>query len=101
MELKLKTVNLLGRSFSFRTDLSDEEIEEVVKKVEELHKSLSEKTGIVSTVEIAVMTSLLLSEELFKLKKEKEEIEAEVDNRIRNIIKLLSDALKDIKGEDV
>jgi cell division protein ZapA (FtsZ GTPase activity inhibitor) len=101
MELKLKTVNLLGRNFSFRTDLSDEEIEEVVKKVEELHKSLSEKTGIVSTVEIAVMTSLLLSEELFKLKKEKEEIEAEVDNRIRNIIKLLSDALKDIKGEDV
>jgi cell division protein ZapA (FtsZ GTPase activity inhibitor) len=101
MELKLKTVNLLGRSFSFRTDLNDEEIEEVIRKVEEIHKTLSEKTGIVSTVEVAVMTSLLLSEELFKLKREKEEVETEVDNRIKNIIKLITEALKDIKGEDV
>lgn len=101
MELRLKTVTLLGRNFSFRTDLSDEEIEEVVRKVEELYKTLSEKTGIVSTVEISVMTSLVLCEELFKLKREKEEVESEVDNRIKNVIKLLHEALKDIKGEDV
>lgn len=101
MELKQKTVSLLGRSFSFRTDLSDEEINEVIRKVEELHKILSEKTGIVSTVEVAVMTSLLLSEELFKTKKEKEEMEREVENRIENIIKLLNKALNDIRGEDV
>jgi len=101
VELRLKTVTLLGRNFSFRTDLSDEEIEEVVRKVEELYKTLSEKTGIVSTVEISVMTSLVLCEELFKLKREKEEVESEVDNRIKNVIKLLHEALKDIKGEDV
>ncbi len=101
MELKLKTVNLLGRTFSFRTDLSDEEIGEVIKKVEEVHKMLSEKTGIVSTVEVAVMTSLILSEELFKLKREKEKVEMEVDNSIKNIIELVNKALKDIKGEGV
>lgn len=98
--MELKTVNFLGRSFSFRTDLKDEEIEEVIRKVEELHKTLSEKTGIVSTVEVAVMTSLLLSEELFKLRREKEKIEEEVDNRIKNVIKLVNEVLKDIKGQD-
>jgi len=101
MELKLKTVNLLGRSFTLRTDLNDEEIEEVIRKVEEIHKMLSERTGIVSTVEVAVMTSIILSEELFKLKREKEEVEIEVDNRIRNIIKFINEALKNIRGEDV
>lgn len=96
-----KVLTFLGREFELETDLSDDEFQEIVNYVEKLYNELKEKTQTVSTIDLSIMASVIIAEELFKVRKELEGIEAEVDKKIMDIVELIENILQEVRGERV
>lgn len=87
-------IKLLGQEFAILSDSGDEEVARIVDyingKAEEIGKSLSNPT----TLNIAILVSLNIADEFFRLKGEKENIYNQLENKSERLINFIDNSFK-------
>jgi cell division protein ZapA len=87
-------IKLLGQEFAILSDSGDEEVARIVDyingKAEEIGKSLSNPT----TLNIAILVSLNIADEFFRLKGEKENIYNQLENKSERLIDFIDNSFK-------
>ena len=66
-EAKRFDIQLYGESYSIISDESEEKVDEIAKHVDELMRSIAQRTGLSDVKKIAVLTALKLATSLDKL----------------------------------
>ncbi len=62
-------VTLFGRQYAVRGHGSRDYVEKLVEFINDRSEKISEKTGIVSTIDIAILTLLNVTDELFECRR--------------------------------
>lgn len=87
-------IKLLGQEFTILSDSGDEEVARIVDfvngKAEEIGKSLTNPT----TLNIAILVSLNIADEFFRLKGEKENIYNQLENKSEKLINFIDNSFK-------
>lgn len=87
-------IKLLGQEFTILSDSGDEEVARIVDfingKAEEIGKSLANPT----TLNIAILVSLNIADEFFRLKGEKENIYNQLENKSEKLINFIDNSFK-------
>lgn len=66
-EAKRFDIQLYGESYSIISDESEEKVDEIAKHVDDLMRSIAQRTGLSDVKKIAVLTALKLATSLDKL----------------------------------
>ena len=94
MEENIK-VKIFNNEFVLRSSESGpEETIEVAKYVDKKMKEIAEKTSLVSTSKIAILTALNIADELFRYRKKENKIPKKDLESISKTIKLLDNILE-------
>lgn len=91
------TFEFLGQSFTFRSNLPEEEIKEVLSYLE-VKKQEIEALKRVPTYKLAIWLLLQVAYDYVKTKKEKEALEAHLKAQLSKIDELLKDTSSNASG---
>lgn len=87
-------IKILGQEFTILSDSGEEEVARIVEfingKAEEIGKSLNNPT----TLNIAILVSLNIADEFFRLKGEKENIYNQLENKSEKLINYIDNSFK-------
>jgi cell division protein ZapA len=94
MNLGLKRrieVEIGGERYIIKSDLDSQDMLRIAKYVDGKMKEVKQNTPIISTSKLAILAALNITEELFQLQLQKEEMENVVEQRSSKLIKLLDE----------
>ncbi len=87
-------IKLLGQEFTILSDSGEEEVARIVEyingKAEEIAKPLNNPT----TLNLAILVSLNIADEFFRLKGEKENIYNQLENKSERLIDFIEDSFR-------
>ncbi len=78
-------VEIGGKRYVVKSDLDSQDIHRIAKYVDDKMKGVKENTSVISTSQLAILTALNVTEELFQLQLQQEEME----QRSSKLIELL------------
>lgn len=92
-------INLLGTDFSIKSSETNEYMEQVVSFIKKHINSLAEKTQISDPLKLSILTNIVITSELFKLKENPKEKNMELNAKIleknvERLVKELEEAIK-------
>ncbi len=82
-------VKILGQSYSVRTDEDEAYIKQLARYVDEKLKEIYSAAPNVNHVKAAIMTSLGIADELFKIKMSQEELDKMIEEKTEILSGLL------------
>lgn len=86
--LKKQTEVEIGeKRYVVKSDLDSQDIHKIAKYVDDKMKEVKKNTSVISTSQIAILTALNVTEELFQLQLQREEME----QRSSELIELLNE----------
>ena len=89
---KQTEVEICGNRYVIKSDLASREIEGIAKYVDSKMKEIKENSSsIMSISKLAILAALNVTEELFRLRHQKEEMEDVVEQRSSKLIELLDE----------
>ena len=94
------TVQLLGESFRIRGG-SQEEVEEIARFVEGKIEEIRTRNAALPLRSLLVLTGLNIAEELYRERKEHEELKRSVEDQARRLRLSLETQIQDTPGRDV
>ncbi len=77
---------VIGREFSVLSDKGDEYVNSIVRYINERAAEIGEASENVTTSDIAILVALNITEELFKVKEEKEDLQSRFENGVEELI---------------
>lgn len=87
-------VKLAGRDYTVRTDEDEEWLQHVARLVDEKMAQIRDRTGMVDTFDIAMLTCLNLAREIHDLRESKLESATGIgDDRLKSLIEVAEAAL--------
>lgn len=79
-------IMVIGREFSVLSDKGDEYVNSIVRYINERAAEIGEASENVTTSDIAILVALNITEELFKVKEEKEDLQSRFENGVEELI---------------
>lgn len=97
MNDKLTRVEIFGTGYSLKGDENQEYMEELSIYVDKRMREIAERSALVSTAKVAVLTALRIADELYQLKRAKggAKPDGSTEKRIRKLIEMIDDGVKD------
>ncbi len=92
--IKLVKLNIWGNTYTIKTDSSEEQIKELEKYLNNKKNEILGKNSSVNSLKDAVIITLNISDELFKLKKEIKKRDIEMGTKAEDLIKRIENDLK-------
>jgi len=91
MKDDLTQVKIFGTEYSLKGAEAQEYMEELANYVDKKMREISERSALVSTAKVAVLAALRISDELYRLRKDKSETRADIsaETRIRKLIEMI------------
>ncbi len=86
-------VEICGERYIIKSDLDTQEMLRIARYVDEKMKEVKRNTPIISSSKLAILAALNITEELFQLQLQKEEMENAVEQRSFKLIKLLDECV--------
>lgn len=86
-------VEICGERYIIKSDLDTQEMLRIAKYVDEKMKEVKRNTPIISSSKLAILAALNITEKLFQLQLQKEEMENAVEQRSFKLIKLLDECV--------
>lgn len=74
-------IDILGTSFNLESSFDDEYLKQLLNYYEKLVDTIETNSGTSNQLYISIMAGLALLDELFKIKKEKQELKSELQNK--------------------
>lgn len=88
-------VSIAGQTYRVRSDADEEWLQHVASCVDETMAQIRDRTGMVDTLDIAVLTSLNLARDLLTLREEQDEGGVQIaEDRMKVLIDLAESALE-------
>lgn len=84
---KQTEVEIGEKRYVVKSDLDSQDIHKIAKYVDDKMKEVKKNTSVISTSQIAILTALNVTEELFQLQLQREEME----QRSSELIELLNE----------
>jgi cell division protein ZapA len=91
----LVSVTIFGQSYSLRADEDGNYVEDLARYVDSQMKTLSESTGTIEPLRVAVLTALNIADELHKLRERQRTAEEEVQATARELVTALTESLRE------
>lgn len=82
-------VSILGRDYNIKTEDDEEYVQKVSRYINEKAQNISKNTGVIATLDLAILTLLNIADDYFKLK---ENIAKDVDNKLQRLIDFIESA---------
>ena len=92
-DVKYVKVNILGNTYTLKTDADEEYIKKLAQYLNKKNKELTGKDSGIPTLKEIIMVALNVADELFRLKEEVEKIDKEIGHRTDDLIKRLEEGL--------
>ena len=86
-------VGIFGQVYNVRGEDDQGYIEELAHFVDAKMKAISEKTGTIDSLKVAILAALNITDEFFKLEREREEYEKRMATRAGELTEALDEAL--------
>lgn len=86
-ETKLHQVDIFGQSYNLRGEGDDTYITELAAYVDKIMREISESTGTVDTVKVAILASLNIADDYLSLKKASSGGDDDADKIISSLVK--------------
>lgn len=83
---QVTTVTILDQTYNVVGRYAPEYVRELAHYVDEKMVELMKNTPTVDTLKVAVLTALTLADELLQAKQEREAVEAEIQQRLENLL---------------
>ncbi|MFQ5645319.1 MAG: cell division protein ZapA [bacterium] len=84
-------VNVFGKSIIIQSELDHEYIKEIAEYVDQKMDEINSSAKINSEVKLAILASLNIAEEMFRLKKIKDDMVDKLEEKSSRLINLLTD----------
>ena len=92
MNLKKRfNIQVLGQEFSVLSDSGDEHVAEIVRYVNDKAEKIGSAKGNVTILSVTILVALNIAEELFKLKRDKEDIQSQLESRSEKLINFIEE----------
>lgn len=88
-------VQIFGTGYTIRGEADQEYIQEVAAYVDRKMREINEKLPVASLAKVAVLASLNLADELFRERREREELRQSVSERADRLAGALESCLQD------
>ncbi len=97
MKDKLTCVKIFGTEYSLKGDENQKYMEELSIYVDKKMREIAERSALVSTAKVAVLTALRIADELYQLRKEKggAKPDGSTEKRIKKLIEMIDHKVKD------
>ncbi|MBM3327404.1 MAG: cell division protein ZapA [Calditrichaeota bacterium] len=89
----LITVNIYGQEYPIRGNSDEEYIRSVARYVDECMLRIEEQTSIKTPTRLAILAALNIADELFTIKREKERILLEFEEKARELSDVLNQSI--------
>ncbi len=80
---------ILGEEFTLRSEHDPQYLREIAAFVDRKIDDISQRTNIVDTNKLILLTAINIADDLFRLKFSHDEFQGEVDSRLESLLKLL------------
>jgi len=90
------TVTIYGQDYPIRGRGDEEHIRNVAKYVDDRMTLIEEQTSVTSPARLAILTALNIADELFSLRREKERIVNEFEEKTRELSDVLSQGMSEV-----
>ncbi|MBU0952007.1 MAG: cell division protein ZapA [Elusimicrobia bacterium] len=87
-------VGILGKTYTLETDIDPLELQARAKYVEEKLKEASPNSDRATSSDVAVLTALIIADELFNLKTNYENLKSMVNKKSNDLISVIDRALE-------
>ena len=84
-------IQVLGQEFSVLSDSGDEHVAEIVRYVNDKAEKIGSAKGNVTILSVTILVALNIAEELFKLKRDKEDIQSQLESRAEKLINFIEE----------
>ena len=93
MKLKKRfNIRILEQGISVLSDSGDEHVAEIVRYVNGKAEEIGSASGNISTLNVATLVALNIADELFKFKKEKENVYNQLESRTEKLISWIEES---------
>jgi cell division protein ZapA len=92
---QITTVTILDQTYNVVGRYTPEYVRELAHYVDEKMVELMNNTPTVDTLKVAVLTALTLADELLQAKQERRAVEAEIQQRLQNLLAGVEASLSD------
>ena len=87
------SVEVYGYTFNVKSDLNRKQVQEIAEYVDAKMKDLAAKLKVSSTSRLAVMASINIAEEFYRLKSEQNELSEAIEEKSARLIQLVEDSM--------
>lgn len=87
-------IMVIGQEFSVLSDKGDEYVNRIVQHINERAKEIGDASENVTTSDIAILVALNITEELFRVRGEKEDLRSRFEGRVEELISYIDEKNK-------
>lgn len=91
---KVIQAKIFGGEYGIKTDASPEYVLELARYVDGKMREVSQRVPLVSSLKIAVLAALNITDELYQLRKEKSQSDKIVGDKIPHLLRIIDQELK-------
>ena len=84
-------VEILGQRYKIEGEDSSEYLKKVADFVDFRMKEVMKETGLVDSYKIAILTCLIIADELFRTKKKLSQLQEEFERKVESLIKKIEE----------
>jgi cell division protein ZapA len=95
LDPNLIQIEIFGQVYKVRGEEDQGYIEELARYVDSKMQTISETTGTIDSLKVAILAALNIADELFKLQSERESSEERVLTKANELADALDEALKE------
>jgi len=88
-------LEIFGETYIVRSELELDELREIADYVNGKMQEMKAGMPLISTSRVAILAALNIAEELFALRRQKQEMEKEVEKRSARLIELVDECLQE------
>lgn len=86
-------VEIFGQKYPLRSTEPEEHVRRVAKFVDGVMREVAERTGLVSSLQIAVLAALYIADEYIKCESEKEELRKKLKEQVERLEQFVKEEL--------
>lgn len=86
-------VEIFGQRYPLRSEAPEEYVREVAQFVDKTMKKVAERTGAISSLQVAVLAALYIADEYIRGEKEREELRKRLKEQVERLDRFVKEEL--------
>lgn len=86
-------IDIFNSTYAIKTDYDPEYVAELASFVDKKMREVYDKSNTASTQKVAVLSSISIADEMFKLKNRGEKASGELDERVIDLIRMIDSVM--------